>query len=134
VEISDQDALEAVAFGVIAPWYAFVVNGVRLDGEDLNLEIVDRLTSVRLRVALPRTGRDEHWIYVEPDDAADWASQLFVWIEEEVGTGGMRESRVREIETREGRSESYVIAEPYGWRLSNPDEHARLLRAMGGND
>jgi hypothetical protein len=132
VEIRDQDALGAVAFGVVEPSYAFVVNGAHLDGEDLNLEIVDRLTSARLRVALPRTGRNQYWIYVEPDDAADWASQLFLWIEEEVRTGGMWESRVREIETREGHSESYVIAEPYGWRLSDPDEHARLLRAVGG--
>lgn len=135
MEIRDEDVVAALWAGVDEPGFAFVIDGVRLRGDTVDLAISDRFASVRIRVALPRTARDQHWIYADPDDAADWVSQLFVWIEEEVRTDGMGESRVREIEDREfGGSESYVIAEPYGWRLSDPDEHARLLREIGGSD
>lgn len=57
-------------------------------------------------------GRDQFWIHAGPDDADDWAGQLFLWIEEEVATGGLGTSRARVLEPREESDvESYVIAE-----------------------
>lgn len=81
----------------------------------------------RLRLDLPSSGRPQLWLYILPLDAADWVEQLLTWIDEEVFTCGFDESRARS--EREGAS--YVVVEPYGWRLADAEEYARLTAAAG---
>lgn len=126
--ISDGAALHAVTSLRPSSRGLFEVVEARLHGDELDLGIRGRSgAAARVRVALPRTERDQFWIYVEPEDADDWASQLFLWIEEEVQTGGLSSSRVR----TEIGGESYVLVELYGWRLADRGEHERLVEALG---
>jgi hypothetical protein len=80
-----------------------------------------------LRVGLPSTGAPQWWSYAPPTDADDWVRQFLIWIDEEVETGGLGETRERT--TIDG--DSHVIAEAYGWRRADPTEHARLQALAG---
>lgn len=125
--IDDTSALHAILTVRPPGSHHFDVTAAEnLDGV-MELEITGRRPAdvAYLGIALPSTGRDQFWLYVLPDDATDWAQQLLVWIEEEVATGGLGPSRVR-VE-RDGHS--HVVAVSYGWQLSDPAEHARLLTA-----
>ena len=81
----------------------------------------------RIVLPLPSSGSPQYWLYAAPDNATEWANQLLIWIDEEVGTDGMGETRARAI----NGGESYVIAENYGWRRQNASEHERLVAAAG---
>lgn len=126
LDIDDESARESVLrFGSKAHGRSFTIPRAELSDDSLHLEIVGMYGSgtAWLRVALPRSGRDQYWLYVRPDDAEDWAGQLFIWMEEEVATGGLGDSRRRA--ERDGRS--YVIPVSYGWQRSNETEHKRGL-------
>ncbi|TFD49600.1 N-acetyltransferase [Cryobacterium frigoriphilum] len=79
----------------------------------------------RLLISLPSSGAPQYWLYADPSDTADWVSQLLIWIDEEVFTGGLSGSRAR----LNIAGDSYVITENYGWRLEGAAEHARLSAA-----
>jgi hypothetical protein len=81
----------------------------------------------RVAVALPSTGSPQFWLYAPPEDADDWVDQFLVWTDEEVFTGGLGGGRAR----TEIRSESYVIVEPYGWRVRKQDRHDELAASAG---
>ncbi|WP_285117386.1 hypothetical protein [Leifsonia sp. fls2-241-R2A-40a] len=83
--------------------------------------------AARIQIALPSAVAPQHWLYVTPENARDWVSQLVIWLDEEVYTGGLGEDRSR-VE-RDGAS--YVVVESYGWQLRDPHEHARL-KALAG--
>ncbi|WP_146236783.1 MULTISPECIES: hypothetical protein [unclassified Curtobacterium] len=80
-----------------------------------------------LRVRLPSTGAPQWWLHAPPEDAGDWAGQFITWTDEEVDTDGLGGTRART--TIDGAS--HVIAENYGWRLSDQVEHARLHALAG---
>lgn len=83
--------------------------------------------SARLLVALPSSGEFQYWLYAPPETAEDWVQQLLIWIDEEVFTSGLMDGRARV----ESNGASYVQSAPYGWRLTDPAEHARLSEAAG---
>jgi hypothetical protein len=55
------------------------------------------------------------------------SGQLLIWTDEEVFTLGRGEGRTRVVED----VESFVIVEPYGWRLSDPLSHEQLSSPAG---
>jgi len=83
--------------------------------------------AARLVIPLPSSGEPQYWIYATPVDADDWVQQLLIWIDEEVDTLGLVSGRVR----TDYEGESYVEATPYGWRVSDPDDHERLSASAG---
>jgi hypothetical protein len=104
------------------------VHDIRVTPGRLDIQIVQRDGhSARLELSLPSSGEPPFWIYAPAADAEDWVQQLLVSIDEEVSTRGLASGRAR-VE-RDGKS--YVQATPYGWRMSDPDEHERLLTAAG---
>jgi hypothetical protein len=104
------------------------VSDVRVAPGRLDIKLTQRDGhSARLELALPSSGEPQFWIYAPPADAQDWVQQLLVWIDEEVFTLGLASGRARV----DHDGDSYVQATPYGWRISDPDEHARLLTAAG---
>jgi len=107
---------------------SYGVSDVRIAPGRLDLRLTQHDgRSARLALALPSSGDPQYWIYAPPDDADDWVQQLFVWIDEEVFTAGLGSSRARS----EHEGDSYVQVTPYGWRVSDPDEHARLSASAG---
>jgi hypothetical protein len=111
-----------------SPTRSFTIDDVRTYLDRLDFRVSRRQENpARLRIGLPESGEKQFWLYVRPHDHADWVGQLLNWIEEEVATGGLGASRVRE--EREG--ESYVLVEPYGWRLADESRHRELLSAAG---
>ncbi|WP_146168497.1 hypothetical protein [Rathayibacter caricis] len=82
--------------------------------------------AARIKIALPSSGGDQPWLYATPRDAADWTSQLLVWIDEEVETGGLSGGRLQVDEA----GTTYVIVASYGWRRASEVEHNRLLRTL----
>lgn len=107
---------------------SFWIDDIVVEHDRIDFRINSKgVDPARLRVGLPHSGDAQYWLYIRPDNSADWVGQLLLWIEEEVETGGLRASRVRE--DRGGAS--YVVVEPYGWRLSSPSEHQRRLSAAG---
>lgn len=94
---------------------------------DFELRERDGLVA-RIQVALPSRDMSVPWLYSMPANAVEWTSQLLIWLDEEVFTLGLGVSRAR-VE-RDG--ESYVIVEGYGWRVSDPREHARRMASGGG--
>ncbi|PPH74564.1 MULTISPECIES: hypothetical protein [unclassified Rathayibacter] len=106
--------------------YDYRIDDVRLVAGLLDFRLVQVSGhTARIRIALPSSGSDQPWIYATPRDAADWTSQLLVWIDEEVGTGGLSSERLR---VDEG-GVTYVVVAPYGWRRASEEEHMRLLDA-----
>jgi hypothetical protein len=85
--------------------------------------------SARLRIALPSSGRLQPWLYAVPIDAADWVAKLLIWLDEEITTAGLSDHRERVNDN----GESYVIAEPYGWRIADRAEHTRVSESAGPN-
>lgn len=83
--------------------------------------------SARLLIALPSAGEPQYWLYAPPEIAEDYVQQLLIWIDEEVFTSGLMDGRARV----ESNGASYVQSAPYGWRLTDPVEHARLVEAAG---
>lgn len=126
-ELQSLDDWRRVSSGREEP-YDYRINDVHArEGEaDIEMRQRDGLAA-RLLVALPSSRSQQYWLYAPPSDARDWTSQLLTWLDEQVFTSGLGESRVRAI--TEGSS--YVIAEPYGWRLRDREEHARLTAAAG---
>jgi hypothetical protein len=119
-------ALEAVGMRrrFPAPEYGYRIDDVRLVAGLLDLRLVQVSgQTARIRIALPSSGSDQPWIYAAPRDAADWTSQLLVWIDEEVETGGLSDGRLRVEEA----GVTYVVVAPYGWRRASEAEHERLL-------
>lgn len=94
----------------------------------LDVELVQRDGhSARLLIALPSSGELQYWLFAPPEDAQRWVSQLFIWIDEEVFTSGLSDGRAR----LEKDGDSYVQTAPYGWRLTDASEDARLSKAAG---
>jgi len=111
-----------------AGYESFTIEDVRIIVDRLDFRVTARSgRPARLRIGLPESGDRQHWLYTPALSDEDWVGQLLAWIEEEVGTGGLRDSRVRE----QGAIESYVCVEPYGWRLSSKARHRDLLLAAG---
>ena len=81
----------------------------------------------RLVISLPSSGKPLCWLYAAADNAADWVSQLLLWIDEEVHTLGLGDSRVRSIQN----DDSYVVVENYGWRVTDAAHHEQLKVAAG---
>ncbi|TXN27895.1 hypothetical protein [Lacisediminihabitans profunda] len=81
----------------------------------------------RVRLDLPSSGKFQPWLYEYPDNADEWVQQLLTWTDEEVFTLGLGASRARKAED----GESFVIAEPYGWRLADTAEHEARLASAG---
>ena len=81
----------------------------------------------RLVISLPSSGAPQFWLHGAPASAADWVGQLLLWIDEEVHTLGLGNSRARAIHD----GNSYVIAENYGWRVTDPVRHEELKAAAG---
>lgn len=84
-------------------------------------------SQAHLRIALPSTRAPQWWLHAPAEDAEDWVGQLLTWIDEEVDTDGLGESRARTMID----GVSHVVAESYGWRLTDPVEHARLSALAG---
>jgi hypothetical protein len=106
------------------PEYDYRIDDVRLAAGLLDFRLMQvGGHTARLRIALPSSGSNQPWIYATPRDAADWTSQLLVWIDEEVETSGLTSGRLK---VEEG-GEMYVVVAPYGWRRASEAEHNRLL-------
>ena len=124
-------SLSAVGTRFCAPAYPHLdydFSDVRASDGVAELTLTARDGSrARLKLNLPSSGQLQPWLYARPSDALDWVEQLVTWTDEEVFTLGLGDSRARLIEG----GESYVVAEVYGWRRSDQDEHARLLSSAG---
>ncbi len=108
--------------------FAYEVRDVRSSPGRLDIELAQSDGhAARLVLVLPSSGEPQFWLYAAPEDAEDWVQQLFIWIDEEVFTGGLVSGRARV--THDGAS--YVQVVPYGWRVTEAEEHARLSRAAG---
>lgn len=136
--LSDEPVLASLrsCVGPSAGWigaHSFLISDVRPAPGTVDLRIVDvgpgesDAAPGWLRLALPSSGLPQPWLYMPPADAHNWVEQLRIWVMEEVDTGGLTSSRVRE--EIDGRS--FVVTEGYGWRLSDPNEHERLSRLVG---
>lgn len=123
--ISD-DAIVA-ALRTARPRDGYGVTDVEAEDGVLSATFTDGTSTARLRVGLPSSGAPQWWLYMPAEDATDWVGQFLIWTDEEVQTSGLDPSRVRE----DIDGVSHVIAENYGWRVTDPVEHARL-RALAG--
>jgi hypothetical protein len=106
----------------------YEMRDIRASPGHVDVELIQRDGhSARLLIALPSTGEPQYWLYFLPDTAVEWVEQLFLWLDEQVFTSGLMDERVRV----ERNGASYVQSAPYGWRLTDPAEHARLAEAAG---
>ncbi len=120
------DAIVA-AFRTARPRDGYVVTDVLAEDGVLSVTCTDGTSSARLRVGLPSSGAPQWWLYMPAEDATDWVGQFLIWTDEEVQTSGLGPSRVRvDVD-----GVSHVIAENYGWRVTDPVEHARLHALAG---
>jgi hypothetical protein len=76
---------------------------------------------------MPSSGLSMPWLYAEPEDAVDWVAQLLVFLDEEVGTGGLGSGRVRE----DVDGGSYVVVRGYGFKLADKKRHEELEMRFG---
>lgn len=106
------------------------ISDFRYSPGSLDIRITERSgRTVRIKVDLPSSGRLQPWLYAAPEDADDWVHQFTVWIDEEVLTDGLGESR----EHVESDGENYVVVVSYGWRRRDPASHAQLSAAAGAD-
>lgn len=63
-------------------------------------------------MSLPSAKEPQYWLYYEHENAGEWMSQLLISLVEHDGA-------------------SYVVVESYGWRVSNPQEHAHRKSIAG---
>ncbi|WP_156242681.1 hypothetical protein [Microbacterium oryzae] len=131
--IGDQEILVAlhraagrsrlVSPGEESPW-EYEIRDIRAVPGGIDMALVHRDgVGARMVVPLPSSGGSQPWLYADPDDADDWVGQLLIWVDEEVYTAGLRAGRTR-VDTDDA---SYVELTSYGWRVSDPAEHERLL-------
>jgi hypothetical protein len=131
--IQDRDIIEAFSsISTERNWTylpsAYELRDFRWSEGAVDLEVAQRNgLSARLRLDLPSSGRLQPWLYRPPVDARDWLGQLFIWIEEEVETLGLGPSRTREYED----GQSYVVVEPYGWKINDITRHESLSSTAG---
>lgn len=132
--ITDKDivtALQLVATRLCPPQHSrldYDITDLRSGNGFVEFTMIERDgLRARLRLDLPSSGKLQPWLYAYPDDADDWVGQLLIWTDEEVFTLGLGKSRARKVED----GESFVIAEPYGWRRADTVEHERLLASAG---
>lgn len=105
----------------------YSVSVVRVAENRVELQLMQGEREARLVVPTPSSTDLQPWIYMRIEDPAHWAEQLMVWLDEEMFTGGLLDSRARV--DLDGTSS--VVVQPYGFQRSDPDEHARLLEAAG---
>lgn len=106
----------------------YEMRDIRASPGHVDVELIQRDGhSARLLIALPSTGESQYWLFFLPENAEEWVEQLLLWLDEEVFTSGLMDGRVR----GERNGASYVQSAPYGWRLTDPAEHARLSEAAG---
>lgn len=101
----------------------YTIEGFRLRPGLLDLRLTQSDRTARLEIALPSSGGAQPWLYRQPTDIHDWIQQFLIWLDEEMDTDGLGPSRARE----ERGGESYVIVEPYGWRVRDSGRHRQLL-------
>ncbi|WP_156463401.1 hypothetical protein [Frigoribacterium sp. Leaf172] len=114
--------------GTDVSYLDYEMRDIRASPGHVDVELIQRDGhSARLLIALPSTGEPQYWLYFLPDTAEEWVEQLLLWLDEQVFTSGLMDERVRV----ERNGASYVQSAPYGWRLTDPAEHARLAEAAG---
>jgi hypothetical protein len=120
------DAIVA-AFRTARSRDGYVLSDVEAADGELSVTFSAGTSTARLRIGLPSSGAPQWWLYMPAEDASDWVGQFLIWTDEDVHTGGLGPSRARvDID-----GESHVIAENYGWRVTDPLEHARLHALAG---
>ncbi len=77
-------------------------------------------------VPLPSSPDGKPWLYIDPDDAADYLNQLDTFVEEQVLTGCLTWARQERVEG----IRIFFLA-PYGFEHASRAEHDRLLEAAG---
>lgn len=119
--------LERFRDGASGRFRSYGIRDLRLSAGRIDLEVfhLERDDRARLRLDLPSSGAPQHWLYSAPPvDAADWVSQLLIWLDEEVDTGGL--GSWAERETVDG--ESYVMPFAWGFVSADPERRDRLAR------
>ena len=107
----------------------YIVEAVEADGsEHLRLSLRRRPEGDlrRLRIPLEGSGELQPWVYRPPDDDADSAGMLLIFLDEEILTGAFGWAR-----TRAGDGGLEFELAPYGLRRDDEAEHERLLDASG---
>lgn len=131
--IKDADILEALqplpGRSVVRAHSDYSLKMVTVVDGAMHVDLVSGSNRARVRFNLPSSGRPMPWLYSEPENAADWVGQLLVFVDEEVDTGGLGYSRVRE--TLDGVS--HVVVTGYGFKLADTARHEKL-EALAGPD
>lgn len=121
MEISEPDIVELLRHagrrlaGTGSDELDYEVDVVGAEDGHVELELRQFGQSARLVVPLRSAARPLQWLYREPDDAADWALQFLIWLDEEMFTGGLGPSSGRV----ERGGHAYLIIARYGFRSSD---------------
>jgi hypothetical protein len=105
----------------------YSVRVINVGSDSVELQLVQGDRTARLEVPLPSSPMIQPWIYMRPEDATDWAQQFLTWLDDEMFTGGLLESRARV----DINGESHVIVQPYGFQLSDSTKHEKFLKVTG---
>ncbi len=108
---------------------SFKVLEVRADAASLmrvRFRIAGEPGTFAVRLPLPSAKRLNPWLYAIPRDAADAASMLATFLEEEVETGCAGWG----LTAAEGPDQVFTL-ETYGFRPSDETEHRRQVKSVG---
>jgi hypothetical protein len=128
VGISDEQMIAAAA---AMSSHDFSVINVNRDGDGwmtVRFAVTAEAGTYGVRLPLPSSGALKPWLYDIPEDAADAAGMLTIFLDEEVSTGCVGWARTT---TRDG-VRIFEVA-PYGFRRSDDAEHRRMLRHSGAD-
>lgn len=119
--------MPATGQGLVRPRSGYSMRVVSVIDAVVHAELTRGLDTALVRLNLPSTRLPMPWLYMEPEDAADWVDQLFVFLDEEVDTRGLDDSRVREMV----HGKSYVVVTGYGFKVTDEERDAELSKLAG---